>query len=154
MAGIKLINTLPETFRFPEWRSDIYYAPDSVVRYAQYMAPPGTPYDSDALVTKLYIAQKEVNIGSAVPPLRLDLWSEVGGSAAANLASVVAQIVDNDSDILWLRHYVESLDSEDDSDELIVRIDYDSDLKMTYHDWKAADSDIINGFGFDYGVTF
>ena len=147
MAGIRLINTLPETFRFPEWRDDIFYAADSMVRYASYMAPL-TDSDSDNLKTKFYIALQDIDPNSGIPPLRLDLWGTIASDATA-IGTVVGQIIDNDSDIAWLRANAANIVVEHDSDINILKIDHDSDLSMTYHDFRAADSDIQYGLDSD-----
>ena len=138
MAGIRIINAPPETFRFPEWRDDIFYAADSVVRYASFM----NINDSDSDIrTRFYIALKDVPPGTGIPKTRLDLWGEVAASAVA-VGQVVSQIIDNDSDILWLRQKIPHIQLERDSDVGVIRADHDSDHEMTYHDFRAADSDI------------
>lgn len=150
MAGIKLINTLPETFRFPEWRDDIFYAADSFVRYAQYMSN-GVDSDSENLVTKFYIALKDIPAGTGIPPRRQDVWARIAENAQS-LATVVAQIIENDSDILWLRGYADTIKSETDSDLFIIKTDHDSDTIMLYHDYRAEDSDL--NYKFDSEINW
>lgn len=148
MAGLRLINSPPETFRFPEWRDDIFFVKDSVVRYASYMAPSPGDSDSDNLITKFYIALQDVDTGSGIPPVRADLWGTVAENAAG-VAAIVNQIVDNDSDIAWLRQNLYNIKLESDSDSAITRADHDSDLLMTYQDFKAADSDLTKNIDSD-----
>lgn len=112
MAGLRLIDNPPETFRFPEWRNDIYYAADSVVRYASYMAVNDS--DSDANRTNIYVAIKNVPIGSGDPSLRFDLWAAITNNTAVSFDSdntithIVNLINQNDSDILDLQNLVKN----------------------------------------------
>lgn len=142
MSGIRLINSPPETFRYPEWRDDIFYVKDSVVRYASYMAPPPGDSDSDNLITKFYIAIADVDPGSGIPPTRLDLWGAMAESATA-VGQVVAQIIDNDSDIYWLRQNLHNIKLEHDSDKAVTNAKLDSELKIVRHNFRAADSDLV-----------
>lgn len=141
MSGLRLINTPPETFRFPEWRDDIFYVKDSVVRYASYMAPAPGDSDSDNLLTRFYIAIKDAPPATGIPPRRLDRWAAIASTAFA-VGQIVEQIIDNDSDIAWLRQYQLNIIQEKDSDFVIKRAEHDSDLVMTYKDFKSADSDL------------
>jgi hypothetical protein len=109
MAGLRLIDAPPETFRFPEWRDDIYYAADSVVRYASYMAINDS--DSEATRTNIYVAIKNVAVGSGEPTLRPYLWASITNNTAASdsdagLGTLLIRILDNDSDILALQGLV------------------------------------------------
>ena len=148
MSGLRLINTPPETFRFPEWRDDIFYAKDSVVRYASYMAPAPGDSDSDNLLTRFYIAIKDVPPTTGIPPRRQDRWAAIASTAFA-VGQIVEQIIENDSDIEWLRQNQRKIILEKDSDFSVKRAEHDSDLLMTYRDFKAADSDLTERFDSD-----
>ena len=134
MAGLRRINALPESFRFPEWRDDIFIARDSVVRYASYMNPADSDSDSDRYITKFYVANRDVQPGSGVPPSQPVSWANIVSSTTFNASTFLQQILDNDSDILALQHDTKSRDSD-------IRIDLDSDIKRTVHDFLVNDSD-------------
>ena len=123
MAGIRQINTPAETFRFPEWRDDMFFAADSVVRYAAWMS------DSDGsldLKTKFYIAAVDIASGTGAPPLNPGKWSEAF-AGSLGIAQYVQDIIDNDSDIQALR---------------VAFANHDSDSFVKFHNLDELDSDI------------
>lgn len=48
-----------------------------------------------------------------------------------------------DSDIQWLRNRILEIEIEHDSDNIITIAEHDSDVAMLYHDYRAADSEIV-----------
>lgn len=109
MAGIKPINTQPETFRFPAWRDDVFFAADSVVRYASYMDPLDS--DSDNLITKFYVAQFDVSPGSGNPTTAIAYWQPIV-SGSIDTITVMKKMADIDSDLIVLRHDMVASDSD------------------------------------------
>lgn len=55
-----------------------------------------------------------------------------------------------DSDIQWLKNRIIDLENEEDSDNAITRGDHDSDLLQTYHDFRAADSDLLSSIDSEF----
>lgn len=150
MAGIRLINQPPETFRFPEWRDDIFHSADTVIRYASFMNINDS--DSDTR-SRFYVAIKDVDPGSGIPKIRTDLWEEMfSGSLPSGLS--VSQILDLDSDFASLKSELANIRIEKDSDDAVIRSDFDSDKNTMQHDFKAHDSDLnlLSSFDSDVGV--
>jgi hypothetical protein len=85
------------------------------------------PSDSDILVGELAINLRDRLIYTKNDS---DVIIELGGGS------------DIDSDIQWLRDRILDLEFEHDSDNIVNAIDHDSDILMTYHDFRSADSDI------------
>lgn len=129
MAGIKQIVAPPETFRFPSWKPGIFYAMDSVVVY--------TSTDSD--ISKIYVAIRDIEPNDP-PPLVNFFWKEMATDASA-FSAIVSKQLNNDSDFLALKQFVNTFDSEVkrqknfDSDEFVL-------LRREIHDRRKGDSDI------------
>jgi hypothetical protein len=135
MAGIKQIVAPPETFRFPRWKSNINYAPDSVIASNSY------GLDSDS--TSLYIAKVFIPAGQNRPNLNAN-WVEMAADAAAINAIVRAQL-DQDSDMIVMRAVNRRLDSETDRQRQ-VDSDFQKEADSEYHWWRAKDSDMSRKF--------
>jgi hypothetical protein len=112
------------------------------------MAPAPGDSDSDNLLTRFYIAIKDVPPTTGIPPRRQDRWAAIASTAFA-VGQIVEQIIENDSDIEWLRQNQRKIILEKDSDFSVKRAEHDSDLLMTYRDFKAADSDLTERFDSD-----
>jgi len=135
MAGIKQIVAPPETFRFPRWKSNINYAPDSVIAHNSY------GLDSDS--TSLYIARIFIPAGENRPNLNAN-WVEMAADAAAINAIVRAQL-DQDSDMIVMRAVNRRLDSETNRQRQ-VDSDFQKEADSEAHWWRAKDSDIKRNF--------
>jgi hypothetical protein len=73
--------------------------------------------------------------------LRYDSDSEVW-VPSDSLTALESNVNDADSDIAWLRNRITEIILENDSDNFVQNADHDSDVAMTYHDFRSADSDI------------
>ena len=71
-----------------------------------------------------------------------DLLVHVQNILDSDLPRIIHDSIAGDSDLnSYLRSEVVRVLSEEDSDNKITRDDHDSDFLMTYHDFRAADSD-------------
>lgn len=68
------------------------------------------------------------------------LDSETHDRKAAD-SDIDVRLNDHDSDLARLKGWVDTLLIENDSDDLVQNVEHDSDVKMVYHDFRAADSD-------------
>lgn len=92
------------------------------------------PTDSDIRVGELAINLRDRLLFTKDDSDRI---IEIGGSS------------DIDSDILDLKAKIAVLRDEKDSDIAVSLVEHDSDLAMTYHDFRSADSDLSAGVDSD-----
>jgi len=131
VAGLKQINALPNTFRFPEWQDDVFYAADSIVAYGAYQSQVDSDTGIDLIVTELYFALRNVVPYSGVPTSNATIWASFKLNEIAVTNDIDPHFGRLDSDTLVLRNF--------DSDLLI---NIDSDTLQVSHDRRAGDSDI------------
>ena len=153
MVGLRTYTTLdPNQWRFPQWKSNVYYPSGSFVGTVEYQKD-----DSEQPLWTFWVATLDVksitdsdrNISNSPSDSDSDWiasdyafkpWAKVFDSTASNLESRLDALlplfellgVDSDIRVLYSR----------DSDFRVKDSEQDSDIQMEVHDRKGADSDI------------
>ena len=153
MVGLRTYTTLdPNQWRFPQWKSNIYYPSGSFVGTVEYLKD-----DSEQPLWTFWVAIRDIeaitdsdrNISNSPTDSDSDWkaagypikpWAVVFDSTASTLAARLDELlplfellgVDSDIKVLYAR----------DSEFRVKDSEQDSDILMEVHDRKGADSDI------------